>query len=199
MTNHKYWSTSSALVRQLLEMGDTPRGTTEYWRSWSEQLKRKPLGHPQLRLTTLLTYYMKSEPTILTQIFVSERSRIYAGSKQTIKHLAVPGQNLLESSRDWEVSADLPEWHNDYPKTISSKGLWPDIVLLSRANLKIIMVELSILYISHKYKTSKYEDLKKELEKEGYSVIVKTVEIGARGFVSRHPVIVSKSNQNQRA
>ena len=36
---------------------------------------------------------------------------------------------------------------------------------------------------SHEYKTSKYEDLKKELEKEGYSMIVKAVEIGARGFV----------------
>ena len=28
-----------------------------------------------------------------------------------------------------------------------------------------------------------YKDLKNELEKEGYSVIVKAVEIGARGFV----------------
>ena len=37
---------------------------------------------------------------------------------------------------------------------------------------------------SHEYKTSKYEDFKKELEKEGYSVIVKAVEIRARGFVS---------------
>ena len=33
-------------------------------------------------------------------------------------------------------------------------------------------------------KTSKYEDLKKELEKEGYSVIVKAVEIGAKGSVA---------------
>ena len=30
MTNHKHWSISSAPVRQLLEMGDTPGGTTEY-------------------------------------------------------------------------------------------------------------------------------------------------------------------------
>ena len=37
---------------------------------------------------------------------------------------------------------------------------------------------------SHDYKTSKYEDLKKELEKEGYSVTVKAVEIGARGFIA---------------
>ena len=33
--------------------------------------------------------------------------------------------------------------------------------------------------LSHEYKTSKYEDLKKELEKEGYIVIVKTVEIAS--------------------
>ena len=76
-----------------------------------------------------------------------------------------------------------------HPQTISSKGLQPDIVLLSKANLKIIVVEQSIPYESqmdqrHEYKTSKYEDLKKELEKEGYSVIMKAVEIGARGFVA---------------
>ena len=61
--------------------------------------------------------------------------------------------------------------------------------LLSRASLKIIVVELPIPYESqmeqsHEYKTSKYEDLKKELGKEGYSVIVKAIEIGARGFVA---------------
>ena len=51
---------------------------------------------------------MKSELTISTQKFVSERGRIYAGSKQTIKHRAIPGQNLLGSSGDWEVPIDLP-------------------------------------------------------------------------------------------
>ena len=56
---------------------------------------------------------MKSEPTI------SERGRINACSDKTIKHGAVPGQHLLGSSGHWEVSADLPGWHNDYPKTIS--------------------------------------------------------------------------------
>ena len=37
---------------------------------------------------------------------------------------------------------------------------------------------------SHKYKASKYEDLIKELEKKGYNMIVKAVEIGAKGFVA---------------
>ena len=48
---------------------------------------------------------MKSEPTISIQIFVPESGRIYAGSKQTIKHRAVPDQNLLRSIGDLEVSA----------------------------------------------------------------------------------------------
>ena len=151
-------------------------------------------------LVKFIKKYMKSEPTISTQKFVSEKDRIYASSKQTIKHRAIPGQNILGSSGDWNVSANLPGWHNDYTKIISSKGLRPDIVLLSRANLKIIMVGLSEPYDSrmeqsHEYKTSKYEDLKKDLEKEGYNVIVKAVEIEARG---RHPIPVSESNWNQR-
>ena len=128
-------------------------------------------------LVKFIKNYMKSEPTISTQKFVSEKGRIYAGSKQTIKHRVVPSQNLLESSGDWELSTDLSGWHNDYPKTISSKGLRPDIVLLSRVNLKIIVVELSIPYESwmdqsHVYETSKYEDLKK------------AEEIGARSFIA---------------
>ena len=67
--------------------------------------------------------YMKLELLISTQKFVSERDRIYAGPKQTIKHRAVPSENLLGSNGDWEVSGDLPGWHNNYPKTISSKGM----------------------------------------------------------------------------
>ena len=144
---------------------------------------------------------MKSEPTISTQKFVSEKSRIYAGSEQTIKHRAVLCQNLLGSSRDWKVSADLPGWHNDYLKTISSKGLQSGIVLLFKANHKIIVVELSISYKSrmvqsYEYKTSKYEDLKKEFEKDGYR---ESCGNRSKRFRSRHTVPVSGSNQNQRA
>ena len=83
-------------------------------------------------LVKFIKSYMKSKPIISTQKFASEKGRIYAGSKQTIKHRAVPGQNLLWSSGDWEVSSNPPGWHQNYPKTISSKSLRPDIVLLSR-------------------------------------------------------------------
>ena len=37
---------------------------------------------------------------------------------------------------------------------------------------------------THEYKISKKEDLKKELEKEEYNMIVKAVEIRAKGFVA---------------
>ena len=81
-----------------------------------------------------------------------------------------PVKTFLDKVDIGEVSADLPGWHNNYSKTISSKGLRPDTVLLSRAGLKIIMVELSIPYesrvdLSYEHKTSKYEDLEKKLEK----------------------------------
>ena len=51
------------------------------------------------------------------------------------------------------------------------------------------MVELSIPYESrmeqiHEYKTRKYEDLKKEQEKERYSAIIKAVEMRVRGIVA---------------
>ena len=58
---------------------------------------------------------MKSEPTISIQKFVSEMSRIYTSSKQTIKHRANLSQNLLGSSGDWEVRGLL----NKFPDFFS--------------------------------------------------------------------------------
>ena len=130
-------------------------------------------------LVKFIKSYMKSEPTISTQNFVSERSKIYAGSKQSIKHRVVPRQKLLWSSGDWEVSDDLQWRHYNYLKTIPSEDLRPDIVLLS------IPYEIRTDQ-RHEYKTSKLEDLKMRWKK-GYSTIVKTVEIGARGFVAGIP------------
>ena len=175
MANHKHWSMSLAPVRQLLEMGDTP-----------------------------LKNYMKSEPTISTQKFVSKKGRIYAGSKQTIKHRAVPGQSLLGSSGDWKVSADLPGWYNYYPKIISSQGLQPDIVLWSKAKLKIIVVELSIPYESQMVLYSclwsiKYEDILKRAGKGRVQCDCESCLNKSKRFRSRHPVPVSESNRNQRA
>lgn len=42
------------------------------------------------------------------QKIVAEGGKIYFSSRQSIKHQAIPGQNLLEAGNNWEVSADLP-------------------------------------------------------------------------------------------
>ena len=169
MRNLKHWNMPSVPVIQLLLKENTLGDTTVYWTSWSELYG---------------TWWC------LNQIS-RPRNLLLRGAKymSVQRNRLTIGQNILGLDDNWKVSADLPGWRNDYPKMISNKGLRPDIVLFSKDNSKAILVELTIpfesqLEQSHDYKTSKYEDLKKELEKEGYSVTVKAVEIGARGFVA---------------
>ena len=68
---------------------------------------------------------MKSEPTISIQKFVSESVWIYAGSKQTIKHRAVLGQNL-GSSGDFEVTYqdDITITQKQYPAKVCDQTLF---------------------------------------------------------------------------
>ena len=54
-------------------------------------------------LVKFIKSYMKSEATISTQKFVSERV-----SKQAIKHRAVPGQNLCSSHRSISFRESMP-------------------------------------------------------------------------------------------
>ena len=135
-------------------------------------------------LVRIMRNLMMPESNKSTQKFVTEGAKIYVGSEKSTYHRAIPGQNLRGLGDHWKVSAYLPGWRNDYPKIISNKGLRPDVVLFSKENSKVILVFESRLEQSHDYKTSKYEDLKKEMEKEGYSVTIKAVKIGARGFVA---------------
>ena len=85
------------------------------------------------------------------------------------------------------MSGDLPDL-DPYPKFIKESGQRPDIVLYSEHLKKVIMVELTVPYESriehqHQYKMAKYEDLAGRIKKEGYTVKVLAVEVGARGFV----------------
>ena len=81
---------------------------------------------------------MKPELIISTKRGVKSTPAL---SKQTSSYI-----RSKSSLVKWKLGVICrPYWiHNDYSKTISRKGLRPDIVLLSRANIKIILVELSI-------------------------------------------------------
>lgn len=51
---------------------------------------------------------MKLEAANSIQKIVAEAGKIYFSSRQSSKHQAIPGQNLLEAGGNWEVSVDLP-------------------------------------------------------------------------------------------
>ncbi|GFO13979.1 reverse transcriptase [Plakobranchus ocellatus] len=78
-------------------------------------------------------------------------------------------KGLLDSSDDWGVSADLPEWVR-HPDVIRKTSFMPDIVIHSASTQQIIMVELTVPYESrmeeaHAFKEGKCLDLTKELKK----------------------------------
>ena len=74
-------------------------------------------------LVRIIWKLMKPESNKSTQKFLTEGGKIYAGSKKSTYHQAIPSQNLLGLDDNWKVSANLPGWCNDYPKIISNKGL----------------------------------------------------------------------------
>ncbi|GFO18874.1 reverse transcriptase [Plakobranchus ocellatus] len=82
-------------------------------------------------------------------------------------------KSLLDGCDDWAFSADFPKW-NKHSKVIQDIGLKCDIIFHSSATRHIIIVELTVPYKSrmeeaNTYKTEKYKDLSKELEKAEYN------------------------------
>ena len=96
-------------------------------------------------------------------------------------------RGLFEGTDDWIVSADLPN-EREYPPEIRETNQRPDIVVYSRKLQTFILIELTVPYESnieeqHVFKTAKYEDLTKRLNKKGISVRFFAVEVGSRGFM----------------
>ena len=119
--------------------------------------------------------------------FVTEGKKKKWVASKKMPEISV-GRNLIGTSEEWSMSADLPEWQS-YPEFIKKTGQRPDIVLWSESGAWVSLVELSVPYESrlneqHEYKLRKYEDLANQVTSEGYKCTIKPVEVGARGFVS---------------
>ena len=76
------------------------------------------------------------------------------------------------------------------PREIAITSLRPDIVLWSQTGKAVVLCELTCPWEenaewAHERKLAKYEDLKNEIESNGWNVKVFAVEVGCRGFASR--------------
>ena len=140
-------------------------------------------------LTTAINTNLTPETTNKPYVaFVNEKGETWKKNKELPNREAVVGRNLLGFANGWQVAADLPNWRAAYPEAIRQKNQKPDLVVWSEEDSHIIMIELSVPYESriddqHQFKTRKYEDLVRELRSEGYTALLRPVEVGARGFV----------------
>jgi hypothetical protein len=96
---------------------------------------------------------------------------------------------------DWKILMDSRSSQYQVPPSIASTSQRPDICIYSEMAKKVCFVELTspaeenINFWKLK-KREKYVDLVQEAIGNGYSACCRTIEVGARGFVSKHSMNV---------
>ena len=95
---------------------------------------------------------------------------------------------LLDGCKDWHVIADVDR-QLAFPTEITPTRLRPDLVIWSVNSKKVIMAELTIPFEANiewadQRKLEKYEDLREQCIKNGWSTDIFPLEIGCRGFNS---------------
>ena len=80
--------------------------------------------------------------------------------------------------------------NNKIPEDVGVSSSRPDIFLFSRANKRIVLLELTVPWETnipkdHTIKINKYYDLTNELTKNGYVVNLYAVEVVARGMPAK--------------
>ena len=96
--------------------------------------------------------------------------------------------SILNRATDCILLEDLGKQLH-FPSFICDTLLRPDIVIFSKTLKTVVIIELTCpceenFEYWHMFKQAKYGELKKLCELAGWKVIVMTVEVGARGFVS---------------
>ncbi len=91
---------------------------------------------------------------------------------------------------DWKVLMDTRQSQYHVPPTIASTSQRPDVCVYSEKAKKVCFIELTSpaeenIQIWKLKKRQKYMDLVEEAKTNGYSACCRTIEVGARGFVSK--------------
>jgi len=96
---------------------------------------------------------------------------------------------LLGQSSDWKLQIDYTKNTAPFPVHICVTEKRPDIVLYSDSSKTVILVELTCpaeenIADARLRKEIKYSDLRDQIQDNGWSCHLLTIEVGARGFVS---------------
>jgi len=97
--------------------------------------------------------------------------------------------SIFGAGDDWVVNCDLAS-RLVVPIDLADTTKRPDIVMISRRIRRVILCELTCPWEenaewAHERKLEKYEELKNEIESNGWAVSVYAVEVCGRGFASR--------------
>jgi hypothetical protein len=115
--------------------------------------------------------------------FVSATSKIRGNSRQPCR------KSLLSAANDWQLLIDFDCNQILFPPTIVATSQRPDVVLWSARTKTVIMVELTCpaeenFLNAHTRKMDRYTILQEQIRDAKWTPVLRTVEAGARGFVS---------------
>ena len=95
-------------------------------------------------------------------------------------------RSFLEEAQDWQLMVDL-DGQLKIPEEIVVTTHRPDMVLISKNNKKMVVVELTVpmecrVEVSNELKKKRYADLEEAVKPQGWKATVWAVEVGCRGF-----------------
>ena len=122
-------------------------------------------------------------PDSLSMSFVKEGTKVKRNTKKK-QH-----GNWWGVAKDWKILVDRRDQQYQIPPEIAASNLRPDMCIYSLATKKCLFVELTSPFEDNiaKWKlkkSDKYSELVNQARHNGWTTVLKTVEVGARGFVN---------------
>jgi hypothetical protein len=99
-------------------------------------------------------------------------------------------RKLLDGAQDWQLLADFDHDPMLFPPQIVATQLRPDVVVWSTSSRAVVLFELTCpaeegIENASIHKNAKYVELCDAIRDAGWTVVLRPIEVGARGFVAR--------------
>ncbi|RXN10684.1 hypothetical protein ROHU_028636 [Labeo rohita] len=116
----------------------------------------------------------------------------FVKSGSTLQPPAQKRNIMLAPGKEWQMLADVRK-QLVFPRETVITTLWPDIIMWSTAEKRILLIELTIpweegMTAAHERKHLKYSVLAAECQEASWRTRVYPVEVGCWGFVGRSTV-----------